>query len=110
LIPKRDPDPTKVIKEKHFRHKTIAEQQKVLEDHYPDYRESGACEVITAVLLCYRMHKEELLSGSQLRCKESTRFGKRATVGNFIPEGLRLDTGLNDLPIEFEGRALARKL
>lgn len=33
LLPKSDPDPSEVSGEKHFRKKTVSEQQKVLEEH-----------------------------------------------------------------------------
>jgi hypothetical protein len=44
-MPKRDPDP-KVSPDKHFISKNIPAQQQVHDEHYSEYREVKALEVI----------------------------------------------------------------
>ena len=66
LIPKSDPDPKKMREEygdveggkRHFRNKDIAAQQKVHGEHYKEYREVKALEVMTMALLYDLTHKE----------------------------------------------------
>jgi len=109
LIPKRDPDPTKVSADKHFHKKNIAKQQKVHTDHYPEYREVKTLELMTAALLYDLVHKERLLP-NHLRCEEPTASGGRVCVGYFLAVGLRVSDGRDDYVSDLIGRALARKL
>jgi hypothetical protein len=109
LIPKSDPDRKKVSKEKHFRSKTIAEQQTVHDTHYSDYREVKTVELMTAVLLHDLVNGERLLP-DYLRCQEKNASGGRVCVGFFAADGLKVggaDDGDDDDSV---GRALARKL
>jgi hypothetical protein len=109
LIPKSDPDPQKVSKEKHFRNKNIAAQQTVHDTHYPDYREVKAVELMTAALLHDLVNGERLLP-DYLRCQERNASGGRVCVGNFVASGLRVVVDLFDRGAGNVGRALARKL
>ena len=108
LIPKSDPDPKKVP-DRHFRIKSISQQEKVHEDHYGDYREAKAVELMTAVLLCYLVHKERLVP-ENLRCQEQNEFGGRVCVGRFSSFGLWIRVSYGDYPNEGTGLALAREL
>ena len=110
LIPKSDPDSSKVPTKKHFRNKNIAAQQKVHSKHYLDYREVKTVELMTAVLLYDLTRKERLLPGYYSRCEEPNASGGRVCVGCFYAGGLRVldDYGAYDL--DSIGRALARKL
>jgi hypothetical protein len=109
LIPKSDPDPQKVSKEKHFRHKNIAAQQTVHDTYYPDYREVKAVELMTAVLLHDLVNGERLLDGYCLRCQEENASGGRVCPGHFYANGLEVLGGVDDDGSEVVGRALARK-
>jgi hypothetical protein len=110
LIPKYDPNPRFVLDDKHFRYKSIAEQQKVHEDHYPDYREGRVLEVMTSVLLYDLVNKQRYLGG-YLRCAELNQFRTcRVAVGFFYSEGLRIESTHEVGIRESVGRALARKL
>lgn len=109
LIPKMDPDPEKVSKEKHFRSKNIAAQKTVHRDHYPEYREVKALEVMTMALLYNLTHEERLLP-DYLRCVEPNASGGRVCVGLFNADGLWVDDGRDDRDGGLIGRALARKL
>jgi len=109
LIPKSDPDQSKVSADKHFRYKDIAKQQKVHTDHYPEYREVKALELMTATLLYDLVNKERLLP-DYLRCEEPNASGGRVCVGRFVALGLEVDAGYVDCAYDFFGRALARKL
>lgn len=110
LIPKSDPDPSKVPAEKHFRTKDIAAQQKVHDEHYSDYREVKALEVMTMALLNGMVNGEpRILDGwNYLRCVESNVSGGRVCVGGFNAVGLKVLVGAHDGA--YIGRALARKL
>jgi hypothetical protein len=90
LLPKSDPDPERVPTEKHFRSKNIAEQQSVHTDHYGDYREAKALEVMTAALLNDVVNGEpRMLDGwNYLRCVESNASGGDVRVGAFEAGGL----------------------
>jgi hypothetical protein len=109
LIPKSDPDPSKVSADKHFRSKNISAQQEVHETHYPEYREVKALEVMTMVLLYDLTNKERLLP-DYLRCEEPNASGGRVCVGDFDADGLGVD-GVADVAYGNDpvGRALARK-
>jgi hypothetical protein len=109
LIPKSDPDPQKVSKEKHFRRKNIAAQQTVHGTHYPDYREVKAVELMTAVLLYDLVNGERLLDGYSLRCQEKNASGGRVCVGYFVADGLQIFDCCDDADRVVIGRALARK-
>jgi hypothetical protein len=108
LIPKSDPDPKKVPADKHFRSKNIAAQQKVHDEHYPEYREVKTLELMTAVLL-YDLANKERLAPDYLRCEEPNASGGRVCVGRFDAYGLWVDVDLGDCDDDFIGRALARK-
>jgi hypothetical protein len=108
LIPKSDPDLRKVSADKHFRSKNISAQEKVHEDHYPEYREVKALEVMTMVVLYYLTNKERLLP-DYLRCEEAT-SGGRVCVRFFDRLGLWvLVYDDDDFDSAYIGRALARK-
>lgn len=109
LIPKSDPDPSKVAPDKHFRSKTIANQQKVHEENYPQYREARALEVMTMVLLYDLTYKERLLPNCWLRCEEDNASGGRVCVGGFDAAGLVVADGRDDGDRDDIGRALAWK-
>jgi MoxR-like ATPase len=108
LIPKSDPDPSKVSADKHFRSKNISAQQEVHETHYPEYREVKALEVMTMVLLYDLTNKERLLP-DYLRCEEPNASGGRVCVGSFDASGLRVVGDDDGRDIAAVGRALARK-
>ena len=108
VIPKSDPDPKEVLKDKHFRSKSVASQQKVHTKHYGEYREVKALELMTAVLLYDLTHKERLLPNYFLRCEEPNASGGRVCVGCFFANGLRVNGDYDDN--DCIGRALARKL
>ena len=109
FIPKSDPDPKKVPVAKHFRSKDIASQQKVHEEHYPEYREVKSVELMTAVLLNALLNEERLLP-DYLRCQEANAFGGRVCVGDFHAFGLGVNGAYVDYDVDVIGRALARKL
>ena len=117
LIPKSDPDPERMRgkygeeegDKHHFRSKYIPAQQEVHNDHYKEYREVKAVELMTAVLLYDLTHKERLLRYHYLRCEEPNAFGGRVCVGVFNAHGLQVYDALNDYVDAFIGRALARK-
>jgi hypothetical protein len=117
LIPKSDPDPERMIgkygeeegDKHHFRSKDIPAQQEVHNDHYKEYREVKAVELMTAVLLYDLTHKERLLRYDYLRCKEPNAFGGRVCVGLFPADGLKVHVGFHDNGLFSIGRALARK-
>jgi hypothetical protein len=111
LLPKSDPDP-KVSPDKHFRWKDIAQQQEVHNDHYKEYREAKALEVMTMALLNDLVHGEpRILDGlNYLRCEEHNASGGRVCVGAFLAGGLEVnDAYVVDVHADI-GRALARKL
>ena len=116
LIPKSNPDPEKMREKygkkeghkRHFRGKDIAAQQKVHGEHYTEYREVKALEVMTMALLYDLTHKERLLPDN-LRCEEPNAFGGRVCVGSFLANGLKV-LGDHDIDVyDLFGRALARK-
>ena len=109
LLPKSGPDPEKVPVGKHFRSKNIAAQQKVHDEHYPEYREVKALEVMTMALLYDLTHKEQLLP-DYVRCQEPNAFGGRVCVRNSDALGLRVGVGRVVNAYADIGRALARKL
>ena len=95
LLPKMDPDPGKVPKEKHFRSKNIAAQEKVRRDHYPEYREVKTLEVMTLALLNDLVNGgPRILDGfNYLRCIEKNASGGRVCVGFFYAHGLKVNDG-----------------
>jgi hypothetical protein len=108
LLPKSDPD-RKASPDKHFRSKNIAAQEEVHRDHYGEYREMKALEVMTMALLYDLTNKERLLS-DYLRCEEATASGGRVCVGYFDGGGLVVNDDFDDDADDDIGRALARKL
>ena len=116
LIPKSDPDPERMREKygeeqggnRHFRSKDIAAQEKVHGEHYKEYREVKALEVMTMALLYDLTHKERLLP-ALLRCEEPNAFGGRVCVGRFNALGLLVDDDRDGHDRDFIGRALARK-
>jgi hypothetical protein len=108
LMPKSDPDPF-VSPVKHFRRKNIAEQQKVHDDHYREYRQVKAREVMTLALLYDLVNKERLLP-DQLRCEEPNASGGEVCVGDFDAHGLLVRVCWDGNVNAYIGRALARKL
>ena len=109
LLPKSGPDPEKVPVGKHFRSKNIAAQQKVHDEHYPEYREVKALEVMTMALLYDLTHKEQLIP-DYVRCPEPYAFGGRVCVGYSRADGLRVSDAHGADDLDVIGRALARKL
>jgi hypothetical protein len=111
LIPKSDPDRAKVPKNKHFRSKTIAQQQAVHAAHYSQYREAKTVEVMTAALLNDLTNgAPRMLGGSNwLRCQEANTAGGRIEVGYFLASGLRVVAGRDVSADDHIGRALAWK-
>jgi hypothetical protein len=117
LIPKSDPDPERMREKygeeegdkRHFREKDIATQQEVHNDHYKEYREVKALEVMTMALLYDLTHRERLLP-AHLRCEEPNDRDARILVGYFDADGLQVNYRNWDSPSEFVGLALARKL
>jgi hypothetical protein len=101
LLPKSDPDPKRVPQEKHFRSKNIAAQQSVHTDHYGDYREAKALEVMTAALLNDVVNEEPRMlapiedNWNYLRCVEPNASGGRVLVGGFSAIGLKVRVGLD---------------
>jgi hypothetical protein len=121
LIPKSGPDPER-MREKygkkegdkhHFLSKDIPAQQEVHNDHYKEYREVKAVELMTTVLLYDLTHKERLLNREYLRCEEPNAFGGRVCVGAFLACGLEVRGGnVAFARVAYDaavGRALARK-
>jgi hypothetical protein len=116
LIPKSDPDPSKVPNDMHFRGKTIAEQLDVYEKYAKDYREVRAIEVMTAAVLNDVVHGlPRMLDGTNgvewnyLRCVEPNTYGGRVQVGNFFREGLGISVADMNGPQMWAGFGLARK-
>ena len=111
LIPKSDPDRAKVPENKHFRAKTIAQQQAVHAAHYSQYREAKTVEVMTAALLNDLTNgaPRMLDGGNFLRCQEASTAGGRIEVG-FHADGLWVDVANDDYyGYDNFGRALAWK-
>ena len=88
LIPKSDPDPKKVIEDKHFRTKTISQQADVYGRYAAHYREAKALEVMTAALLNDVVNGERILSDCYIRTQELDASGGRIVVGYFNASGL----------------------
>lgn len=110
LLPKSDPGQHEVrFFEEHFRSKKIAAQQRVLEDHYSEYREAKVLEVMTMALLYDLTHKKQLLPDN-LRCEEPNARGGRVCVGLSDAAGLKVREGFDDYDSHWIGRALARKI
>ena len=97
---------------RHFRSKNIAAQQEVHGEHYKEYREVKALEVMTMALLYDLTHKEERLLPDYLRCEEPNAFGGRVSVGFFDALGLKVYGAGAEVGHGHGnfGRALARKL
>jgi hypothetical protein len=112
LIPKADPIHSQVSSEKHFRSKRISEQEQVHQDHYKDYREAEALEVMTAALLNDLVNgKPRMLDNRNfLRCVEPNASGGRVCVGCFDTKGLLVPVNFGVSGTYDVGRALARKL
>ncbi|MEY4669741.1 MAG: hypothetical protein RL518_2440 [Pseudomonadota bacterium] len=112
LLPKSDPDPKKVPKERHFRSKYIMEQQQVHEQHYEDYREAHLLELTTAIILNDLVNGEpRMLEGwNTLRCADESYDRGRRGAGYFRTDGLWVEDHIDDGPRWHVGLALARKL
>jgi hypothetical protein len=111
LLPKSDPDRNKVPEDKHFRDKTIKQQEKVYKHYAAEYREAKALEVMTMALLNDVVHGEpRILDGwNLLRCMEPNASGGRVCVGSFHAYGLRVNGDNDGCGHAYFGRALARK-
>jgi hypothetical protein len=111
LLPKIDPDPTKVPKHKHFRDKTIKQQERVYKHYAAEYREAKALEVMTMAVLNDLVSSElAILDGiNVLRCMEPNASGGRVCVGYFPAHGLRVHDDGGARGDASLGRALARK-
>jgi len=111
LIPKSDPDCEKVPNDKHFRSKTISQQNAVHAAHYSQYREAKTVEVMTAALLNDLTNgAPRMLDGwNRLRCQEASTAGGRVVVGCFVAGGLWVGAGGGDGDYDRIGRALAWK-
>jgi hypothetical protein len=115
LLHKSDPDPKRVPAVKHFRSTDIAAQQSVHTDHYADYREAKALEVMTAALLNDVVNGEPRMlapiedNWNYLRCVEPNASGGRVLVGSFGAYGLWVRVGRVDVDIASVGSALAWK-
>ena len=118
LLPKRDPDPDRCDpdptkrKGKHFRNKAMDEQQRVLNEHYPDYRGMSAIELMTALVLNDLTNKgPRMLDGDHLlRCTNRHLLLYRVAVGKFGPDGLGVSDCLGIEALSTMGLALARKV
>jgi hypothetical protein len=107
LIPRSDPDP-RVSPDKHFRRKNIDAQQKVHDEHYPEYREAKVIEVMTLALLNDLANgKPRVLDGCYLRRIEESASGGRVCVGFFDGNGLKVYNVDGDFVSDDIGRALA---
>ena len=115
LIPKSDPDPSKVSWGQHFRSKTISEQAEVYKHYADHYREAKALEVMTAALLNDVVNGEPRMLASEggnwnsLRCVEPNASGGRVVVGRFLALGLRVRVDFDDFDFAAVGGALVRK-
>jgi MoxR-like ATPase len=115
LIPKSDPDPDKVSKDKHFRSKTTAQQAEVHQHYAKDYREAEALEVMTAALLNDVVHGKPRMLAPEgdnwnlLRCVEQNTSGGRVVVGRFRADGLWVYVAHDAYGYAHVGGALARK-
>jgi hypothetical protein len=89
LLPKTDPEMESISHTKYFREKDIPAQQKVLEEHYPDYRQAKALEVMTMAVLYDLLHRERVVR-HWLRCEEPNNRGGRVLVGLFSRTGLKI--------------------
>lgn len=112
LLPKSDPDGTKVPVEKRFDWQSVQVQQQIHEEYYKDYREVKAIELMTAALLDDLMNGEPRMfeEFSYLRCIEPNPCGGRVIVGHFSTDGLVIDCTNDQGNKDNIGRALARKL
>jgi hypothetical protein len=112
LIPKVNPDPEKVPSEKHFSSKCISQQEQVRQDHYKDYREAKALEVMTAALLNDLVNGEPRMLDdcNLLRCLEPNAAGGRVCVGFFSDNGLAISVEYRGDGYEGIGLAIVRKL
>ena len=110
LIPKSDPDPSKVAPERHFRSKNIAAQDEV-HRLYPEYREVKTVELMTAVVLNDLVNGgPRMLEGwNYLRCEEPNAFGGRVCVGCFSANGLGVGDDSDGSGNDVFSRALALK-
>jgi hypothetical protein len=113
FIPKGDPDPWHVPFEKHFRSKSMSQQQSVYYIHYQEYGEVKSVGLITAVVLNDLVNgAPRMLEGScQLRCHErDLQANGRTQVGQFGVDGLRIHALGRDVADREFGLALARRL
>jgi hypothetical protein len=110
LIPKSDPDPSKVAPERHFRSKNIAAQDEV-HRLYPEYREVKTVELMTAVVLNDLVNGgPRMLEGwNYLRCEEPNAFGGRVCVGCFSANGLGVGDDSDGSGNDVFGGGIARK-
>jgi len=111
LIPKSDPDSDHPQGDTHhFRNKSIAEQDLVQKNYYPEYLEAKAIELMTTLVLYSWVNDVRLSSGSHLRCQEPCTNGGRVGVA-FNAGRKMLDVGdPGGAGSPWVGRALARDL
>ncbi|MEY4668327.1 MAG: hypothetical protein RL518_1026 [Pseudomonadota bacterium] len=112
LIAKSGPDFNKVPKERQFVLKDIVGQQKVQDEHYPEYRGVRTVELMTAVLLNDLVHgAPRMLDGIEyLRCVEEHNHGRCTSVGGFHASGLEVLGVYQDNPSPCVGVGLARRV
>jgi hypothetical protein len=111
LTPKSDPDSAHPQGDTHhFRNKSIAEQDLVQKNYYPEYLEAKAIEFMTTLVLYSGVNDVRLSSGSHLRCQEPCTNGGRVCVA-FDAGRKMLDVGdPGGAGAPWVGRALARDL
>ncbi len=79
------------------------------DEHYSEYREVRALEVMTMALLYDLTYKKRLLP-AYFRCEEENASGGSVCVGCFLADGLLVHVALDVSINDFIGRALAQKL
>lgn len=111
LIPKSDPESAHPQGDTHhFRNKSIAEQDLVQKNYYPEYLEAKAIELMTTLVLYSWVNDVRLSSGSHLRCQEPCTNGGRVCVA-FDAGRKMLDVGdPGGAGAPWVGRAVARDL
>lgn len=106
LLSKVNPDGDAVPSSQHFWNKAIRGQEKVHENHYPEYREGKALEVMTGVLLSILVNNHGFLWKKYVRCQEPCPAGGRVMVGHHDYAGVKIHTRDYNYPNQSIGRAL----